>query len=123
METSMSVTAETARPSAGEKFHTEFYDIFTMHWTSPAPSKLYFSVTANTPSDPSVTLVDITAFLPSDNEKFVQGIDPVSGITFQGTITASWHTAVSGKLSGSSMLFVLSDGTPFHLDGDIGLWS
>src|SRR5690349_24183969 len=122
----MSVTHETTAPvvapTQGDTFSTDFYKIFTLSWTSPQPSTLVFWVTAQVNASLTVVIVDRTTFRPMNNVQSIHGVDPHSGITFQGTITASWHTAASGKLSGDNMLLVLTDGTPFGLSGDIGLW-
>lgn len=108
--------------STVKSFSTTFYSIFTLWWKSEQPSTLVFWVTAATDSDPGVRVVDPTTFRPQTNEQSIDGTDPSTGIRFAGTITADWHTATTGKLTGDGMLFVLADGTPFHLTGDIGLW-
>ena len=115
----MSVTAE----STVKTFSNTFYSIFTLYWRSPSPSTLVFWVNAATPGDPEVPIVPQTTFRPGSGQQAVDDTDPKTGIRFAGTITASWHTSTTGKLTGDDMLFVMADGTPYNLTGDIGLWS
>jgi hypothetical protein len=119
MEIRVSVTTESTVKTSSNTF----YAIFTLYWQSPSPSTLIFWVNVATPGNPDVPLVPQTQFRPSSAQHSVDDTDPSTGIRFKGTITASWHSATSGKLTGDDMLFVLADGTPFNLTGDIGLWS
>lgn len=106
------------------EFTTDFYNVFTMHWQSTVPSSLTVWVTAVSPMGGTpLTIIPPASFRPTTYQQTLQGTDKSTGIGFQGTFTAAWHTVTNGKLTCENMLFTMADGTPYNLTGDIGLWS